>query len=276
MPPPDFTIDQGSEISRSFLRDAYEWPLQAEFNSSPKSSLNYRNCGLYWRFPYGGDQPKTQLEQPMTTASIPNSVLPKLAHVRAELRKADLKMTGRNTYSDYDYFELKDFLPKALDLMEEVQLFSHVSYAADVATLTITDWLTGHSLTWTSPMSEANLKAAHPIQNLGAVETYERRYLYMAALEIMEPSASDKKPPEEPKGRTKEGAGKALPTYTEAQFKKNLSTWLTAILVDKTHTKEQIIAQIMTKHAWPADYTGKLEQAIEKAREKMASEGGEA
>ena len=40
-------------------------------------------------------------------------------------------------------------------------------------------------------MSEANLKGCHPVQNLGAVETYIRRYLWVAALEIVEHDAVD-------------------------------------------------------------------------------------
>jgi hypothetical protein len=40
-------------------------------------------------------------------------------------------------------------------------------------------------------MAEANLKGTHPIQNLGAVETYQRRYLWMTAMEIVEHDALD-------------------------------------------------------------------------------------
>lgn len=209
----------------------------------------------------------------MTTESITNSVMPKLCRVRKQIRDEKLQKTGYNTYSEYFYYELEDFLPFALNAMDAEGLFSQVTYTAEVATLTITDYATGHFLTFTSPMSEAHLKAAHPVQNLGAVETYERRYLYMTAFEILEPSVSDKKPPEQEKDKGKSAEGKAKSTYTEAQFKKNLPTWLTAILVDKTHTKEQIIQQIMTKHSWPQDYTGKLDAAIEKAKQKMAEDG---
>ena len=46
-------------------------------------------------------------------------------------------------------------------------------------------------------MADANLKGTHPIQNLGAVETYQRRYLYMAALEIVEHDAIDASKPVE-------------------------------------------------------------------------------
>jgi hypothetical protein len=40
-------------------------------------------------------------------------------------------------------------------------------------------------------MAEANLKGCHPIQNMGAVQTYSRRYLYVSALEIVEHDALD-------------------------------------------------------------------------------------
>ena len=43
----------------------------------------------------------------------------------------------------------------------------------------------------TSPMSEAALKGCHPVQNLGAVETYIRRYLWVAALEVVEHDSLD-------------------------------------------------------------------------------------
>jgi hypothetical protein len=49
-------------------------------------------------------------------------------------------------------------------------------------------------------MAKAELKGAHPIQNLGAVETYQRRYLWMTAMEIVEHDILDaSKPAEEPK-----------------------------------------------------------------------------
>ena len=40
-------------------------------------------------------------------------------------------------------------------------------------------------------LNEANLKGVHPIQNMGAVETYSRRYLWVTALEIVEHDALD-------------------------------------------------------------------------------------
>jgi hypothetical protein len=42
-----------------------------------------------------------------------------------------------------------------------------------------------------SPMSSAALKGCHEVQNLGAVQTYLRRYLWVTAMEIVEHDALD-------------------------------------------------------------------------------------
>ena len=56
-----------------------------------------------------------------------------------------------------------------------------------MATLTIINSEnTDEKLTFTSPMSEASLKGCHNVQNLGAVQTYLRRYLWVNAFEIVE------------------------------------------------------------------------------------------
>lgn len=119
------------------------------------------------------------------------SVYKKLMEARIKLQKTDLKKTGLNKFSNYLYFELGDFLPATQQILAELGLCGVVSYAVDVATLTITDVDGGGVITITSPMSEANLKGCHPIQNLGAVETYTRRYLWVTAMEIVEHDALD-------------------------------------------------------------------------------------
>lgn len=110
----------------------------------------------------------------------------KLMEARIELQGTQLKKSGLNKFAGYSYFELGDFLPTIQAIFNKVGLCGVVSYAADVATLTITDTDDGTCLIVTSPMAEANLKGTHPIQNLGAVETYQRRYLWMTAMEIVE------------------------------------------------------------------------------------------
>lgn len=119
------------------------------------------------------------------------SVHKKLMEARIQLQATPLKKSGLNKFAGYSYFELGDFLPTIQDIFHKVGLCGVVSYEVDLARLCITDTEDGTALTITSPMAEANLKGTHPIQNLGAVETYQRRYLWMTAMEIVENDVLD-------------------------------------------------------------------------------------
>lgn len=111
-----------------------------------------------------------------------------------------LNKSGHNNFAGYNYFELSDFLVPALEIFESVGLTSIITFNTDVATMHIINAeKPDESITITSPMAEANLKGCHPIQNLGAVETYTRRYLWVAALEIVEHDAVDSSQPTEEK-----------------------------------------------------------------------------
>lgn len=119
----------------------------------------------------------------------------KLMNARMMLQQTELKKSGHNKFSNYYYFELGDFLPQINQIFHTLGLCGVISYTKDYADLTITDVDDGTFITISSPMVEANLKGAHAIQNLGAVETYQRRYLWMTAMEIVEHDALDSSAP---------------------------------------------------------------------------------
>lgn len=119
----------------------------------------------------------------------------KLMQARMFLQQMSLKKSGHNKFSNYYYFELGDFLPQINEIFHGQGLCGVISYTKDYADLTITDVDDGTFITISSPMVEANLKGAHAIQNLGAVETYQRRYLWMTAMEIVEHDALDSSAP---------------------------------------------------------------------------------
>ena len=119
----------------------------------------------------------------------------KLMAARMSLQEATLKKSGHNKFAGYNYFELGDFIPTITEIFYNIGLCGVVSYDTEIASLTITDTDDGTSLVITSPMAEANLKGCHPIQNLGAVETYTRRYLWVTAMEIVEHDALDSSAP---------------------------------------------------------------------------------
>lgn len=119
----------------------------------------------------------------------------KLMQARIALQNAPLKKSGHNKFAGYSYFELGDFIPTINQIFADVGLCGVVSYDAEIASLTITDVDDGTNIVITSPMADANLKGCHPIQNLGAVETYTRRYLWVTAMEIVEHDALDSSAP---------------------------------------------------------------------------------
>jgi len=129
------------------------------------------------------------------------SVHKKLMAARVQLQSIKLKKSGQNKFAGYSYFELGDFLPEIQNIFNNIGLCGVVSYDIEYARLCITDVDDGTAIVITSPMAEANLKGTHPIQNLGAVETYQRRYLWMTAMEIVEHDILDSSEPvkEQPK-----------------------------------------------------------------------------
>ena len=122
--------------------------------------------------------------------------------VRCDLLRRKLEKSGHNKFAGYKYFELGDFLPATMDLFYKHGICGVVSYDNEFARLCITDVEDGTVIVITSPMATAALKGAHDIQNLGAVETYQRRYLWMTALELTEndpiDSTAGSEPPPKP------------------------------------------------------------------------------
>lgn len=110
----------------------------------------------------------------------------KLMEARVRLQSTELKKSGLNKFAGYSYFELGDFIPAIQQIFYDVGLCGIVSFKSDYAELSIYDTEDGTMVMITSPMADANLKGAHPIQNLGAMESYQRRYLWMTAMELVE------------------------------------------------------------------------------------------
>jgi hypothetical protein len=118
-------------------------------------------------------------------------VYKKLVAVRSELQSMSLSKSGHNKFAGYKYFELGDFLPSIQMLFNKYGLCDVISFTEDLATMVVYDTDDGSSVTFTSPMGSAQLKGCHEVQNIGAVETYQRRYLYVTALAIVEHDALD-------------------------------------------------------------------------------------
>lgn len=171
----------------------------------------------------------------------------KINAIRLELSK-NMNKSGKNKYSNYDYFQLKDFMPQAIELMNNNGVYAEyqmklkrfdlpgkktTNYVADekgvqvaanvieeenfeykeVAMLDVYN-LDDEEDTIHLERETANLSlsGAQPIQNVGGRSTYMKRYLYMDLFEINE---NDK---------VEEETGKQVKTETETKTTKPKTT----------------------------------------------------
>ena len=153
----------------------------------------------------------------------PRSIHAKLADAREQFHQLKLEKTGKNTYAGYSYFELVDFLIPAMKCLKDNGLVTlPVDFGTKFATMNLWETEGDSFISFRSPMIAAhyvltkdegastmtvdqgvNLKGCHPIQNMGAVQTYQRRYLWVSLMEILEHDAVDSAEPEKDKPKPK-------------------------------------------------------------------------
>lgn len=111
----------------------------------------------------------------------------KIQTVKSKLLQANLKKSWENKHAWFKYYELWDFLPTIVELCKNNGLYTQVLFDNETATLLIIDCDDPTQIVqYTSPMRDVDLKWCQPIQALWAVETYQRRYLYLNAFDIVE------------------------------------------------------------------------------------------
>ncbi len=167
------------------------------------------------------------------------SVHKKLMQARVTLQGTKLQKSGHNKFAQYYYFELGDFLPEIQNIFNNLGLCGVVSFTNEMATLSITDMEDGTTLNITSPMSSAALKGCHEVQNLGAVQTYLRRYLWVTAMEIVEhdyldPLTGSEAPKAAPKPAPKAAPAAKAPPSMEGRD----GPWQLKVTADKSVSTE--------------------------------------
>ena len=138
------------------------------------------------------------------------NIYEKIQLVKQGLLESNLKKSGENKFAGFKYYELADITPKLIELCNKHKLHTSISFTRDLAILTITNIeKIEEQVVYTSPMEELELKGCNKIQALGGTETYQRRYLYMTAFDIIEndmfdaQSGSDKNTTTQKKTTTK-------------------------------------------------------------------------
>ncbi|MCQ2087664.1 MAG: ERF family protein [Bacilli bacterium] len=120
------------------------------------------------------------------------NVYQKLQKCRVELQAKNLKKSGVNKFAGFSYYELADFIPTINKLFDDIGLCSNFSILGDMASLEIINCeKPEEKIIFNSPIADANLKGCTPVQSLGGVHTYLKRYLYLNALEIVESDMLD-------------------------------------------------------------------------------------
>ena len=127
------------------------------------------------------------------------SIYAKLAKARVDLQQIEMSKSGLNKFAHFNYFELSDMIPHINRVMQANGLCGVISFSPEQAELVIFDTESDSKIFFYSPIADATVKGATPIQCLGSMHTYMRRYLWMLALEIVEHDAVDAQPQEKPK-----------------------------------------------------------------------------
>lgn len=111
-------------------------------------------------------------------------VLKKIQQARVEWLKELREKSAKNSHFRNTYFTLKDILPPVTKIFNELRLYSHFNLYKDHGALVIVDLESGEREKYILPIQ--NIASNFTMQNIGAVNTYTKRYLYMNALEIEE------------------------------------------------------------------------------------------
>lgn len=160
------------------------------------------------------------------------NVYAKLIEARKRFLEAGVKKTGVNRYAEYKYFTLDEIIPVKQEIFRDLGLSDVISFGTEVATLTIFNVDNPEeSIDFMSQLAPDESLIKNPIQKVGAIQTYVRRYLYLLALDIIESDGI-----EETTGKPVDEEGK--PTKTTSKKSNRPAT-----TEERQEVKEELINQ---------------------------------
>ena len=179
------------------------------------------------------------------------NIYEKVQIVKQKFLEKNIKKNGENKFANYSYYLLSDIMPNIIELCNDVKLFTGFSFDKELAELFIVNIEnTTEQLKYTSPMEELALKGANKIQSLGGVETYQRRYLLMAAFDIIENDMFDCTN-KEVKPVAKEKAGKdLLDSIIKLSIETNTDPSELLSKYSVKYTKDMTLDQAMDCYEW--------------------------
>ena len=184
------------------------------------------------------------------------NIYEKVLNITDEIQKANIKKSGRNSYTNFKYFELTDLSPIINNLCLKYKIIPIIKYDKEIAKMYIINAENPEEqIEYTSPMGSVNLKGAHEIQNIGAVQTYLRRYLFLTAFNIAEHDELDyvQGDPKYEKNRLINEISKLYIEFTDGQENQveTVKNKLSQKNIDQLRVKKQeLITAMKNKSAW--------------------------
>ena len=172
------------------------------------------------------------------------TVYEKLLKARMMVHSKPMQKSGYNGFAKYNYYTLDDIIPSILKACETFGIVTLIDFQNDLATLTVVDVDSPTDVIVFSTPTSLDAVKGSKIQNIGAMETYIRRYLYVNAFDIIQTEEVDmqdntKAPqnnaPVTPPTITKDEAGKLWNSYDakgKEIIKKTMETFNIKLLTD--------------------------------------------
>lgn len=152
------------------------------------------------------------------------SLIEDLIDIKLELTKSSLKKSGKNSYQNFEYFELADFMPTVLKLLAAKKIFikfdiKTLEDSNEYAVLTAMRGM--EKVVQVLPTAEPS--GNNPIQQAGSKFTYMRRYSYLTFFDLCEADTVDNR--------------------DQNEVKKTAVKYATQFQIEKIYTNAKLIAE---------------------------------
>lgn len=122
-----------------------------------------------------------------------HNIYDKIMTARLLFLESNPKKTGKNSFQNFNYFELSDIIPAATRICNNLGLYTEINLTSKMATMKVVNIDDPKEIIlYHLPVPEINGKDSNKLlQDTGKTETYLRRYLYLLFLDIAVPDEVD-------------------------------------------------------------------------------------
>ena len=111
----------------------------------------------------------------------------KVAKIKGEMSSMKFTKTGKNSFTKFNYFQLDDFEPTLEKLCSQYGIVTYFMFALDAARMVVVDADDPtQKIEVDSPVDVSFGKTSTKMQDIGSMQTYARRYLFMSFFGITE------------------------------------------------------------------------------------------